>query len=448
MSLLKSAVSGFALMALLAACEREVILPGERFDPRTPLDASLPSTENPAPTDPAAKPANASAPISLPAAQANADWPQRGGNARHLMPHGALSAAPQRIWSAPIGEGNSRRSRISVAPVVGDGRIYTLDARAGLQATALNGARLWQSDLTPVTDMASEVSGGGLAYGGGKIFAATGYGELIAAEAATGRVIWRQRLGSAVTGAPAVEGDTVYIAGRDGSGWAVDTADGKVRWQLPGSAGALGMLGAAAPAVTDTMVLFPTASGEVIAALKSGGLESWRARVVGQRLGRAYALATEVTGDPVVSGDTVYVGNAGGRSYALSASTGETLWTAPEAALAPVLLVGGSVFLVDDEAKLVRLDAASGARVWSVEMPYFEATKPKKLKAITAHYGPVLAGGRIAVASGDGLLRFFSATDGTLTGTAQIPGGAAAQPALAGGMLLVVGADGQLHAFR
>ena len=47
-------------------------------------------------------------------------------------------------------------------------------------------------------------------------------------------------------------------------------------------------------------------------------------------------------------------------------------------------------------------------------------------------------------------LRLFRAvaTDGTLTATAQIPGGAAAQPALAGGMLLVVGGDGQLHAFR
>jgi outer membrane protein assembly factor BamB len=81
-------------------------------------------------------------------------------------------------------------------------------------------------------------------------------------------------------------------------------------------------------------------------------------------------------------------------------------------------------------------------------MPYFDKENPRKQKAITAHYGPVLAGGRIAVASGDGLLRLFSPTDGTLVATAPIPGGAAAQPALAGGMLFVVGGNGQLHAFR
>jgi len=60
----------------------------------------------------------------------------------------------------------------------------------------------------------------------------------------------------------------------------------------------------------------------------------------------------------------------------------------------------------------------------------------------------VLAGGRVAVASGDGLLRLFSASDGALVATAEIPGGAAAQPALAGGMLIVLGGDGEVHAFR
>ncbi|MFD1808821.1 hypothetical protein ACFSHQ_13860 [Gemmobacter lanyuensis] len=75
---MKSAISFMALLALLAACEKEVILPGERFGTRTPLDASLATTERPSPTDPLAVQKNEARPISLPAAVANADWPQRG----------------------------------------------------------------------------------------------------------------------------------------------------------------------------------------------------------------------------------------------------------------------------------------------------------------------------------------------------------------------------------
>lgn len=448
MTRMTSAVSACALLALLAACEKEEILPGERFGTRTDLEASLPTAERPHPVAPGSAVQNRAMPISLPAAQANADWSHRGGNARHNPPHGSLSAQPQLVWSAPIGKGNSRRNRISAAPVVGEGRIYTLDARMGLHATGLNGAPLWAADLTPPGDRASEISGGGLAYGGGKVFISTSYGELIAVNAASGGVLWRQRLGAAVAGAPAVEGDTVYVVGRDSSAWAVAAADGKVRWQLPSTPGVTGMTGSSAPAVGDRAVFLPTVSGELVAALKAGGLKTWDTPVVGQRLGRGYGMITDVTGDPVLAGNVIYVGNAAGRSYALDAGSGEAIWSAAEGAMGPMLPVGGSVFLVNDEARLVRLDAATGEVIWSVEMPNYVTEKLRKQQAVTAHYGPVLAGGRIAVASGDGLLRLFSPLDGTLVATAPIPGGAAAQPALAGGQLIVVGADGQLHAFR
>jgi hypothetical protein len=45
-------------------------------------------------------------------------------------------------------------------------------------------------------------------------------------------------------------------------------------------------------------------------------------------------------------------------------------------------------------------------------------------------------------------LRFFSPTDGSMVGSLEIPGGAAAAPVAAGGAIYVVGAEGQLHAFR
>jgi outer membrane protein assembly factor BamB len=155
-----------------------------------------------------------------------------------------------------------------------------------------------------------------------------------------------------------------------------------------------------------------------------------------------------VTGDPVVQGGTIFAGNAAGRVYAVRASNGETIWSAPEASLGAVIVAGGSVFTISDENRLVRLDAATGARIWSVEMPFFTANKPRKHLGVVAHYGPVMAGGRIVVASGDGLLRLFDPASGAMVASAEIPGGAASAPALAGGMLYVVGGDGQLHAFR
>ena len=64
------------------------------------------------------------------------------------------------------------------------------------------------------------------------------------------------------------------------------------------------------------------------------------------------------------------------------------------------------------------------------------------------YYGPILAGGRIWVASGDGFLRAFSPVDGARLAEIEIPGGAAAQPAVAGGVMYIVTTDGELLAFQ
>jgi outer membrane protein assembly factor BamB len=442
------AVTGLALVMLLAGCERELILPGERFPVRAPLDASLPVEGQPAPTAPPLMPENRSEPVSLPAPQANAEWTHRGGNARNAQVHGQLSAQPQRVWSVTVGQGNSRRNRIATAPVVAGGAVFTMDSDALVQATSVQGAVLWRADLVAPFDRGGNVSGGGLSTDGTRVYAATGYGELVALDARSGAVIWRQRLDSPVTGAPTVDGNAVYVVGRDGSGWAVAADTGRVLWTLPNVASATGVLGSAGPAVTDRAVLFPFASGGLTAALKVSGTRVWDAPVTGQRVGRAYAGLTDITGDPVVVDGVLYAGTAAGRTVAMRAASGERIWTVTEGAMNPPLVTGGSVFVVNDEARLVRLDAATGEVIWAIEMPYWDKDRAKRRKAITAHFGPVLAGGRLLVAGGDGQLRVFDPADGSMLGGLEIPGGAASAPALAGGMVFVLGANGQLHAFR
>lgn len=436
-----------ALALGLAACAPEVILPGERFDPRTPLDASLPTEDNPTPVQGATAPRNQAVALALPGAQTLAGWTQRGGSVRHDSPHGALSAAPALVWAVPIGSANSRQNRIAAAPVVADGRVFAMDAAAGLTAVSTGGAALWRSDLTPQFDANSLISGGGLSVDGATVFATTGYGEVVALDAATGAIRWRQRLDSVASGAPLATGGAVYLTARDGSAWALSQTDGRILWTAPGLPAASGVLGSAAPTFGGDKVFFPFTSGE-IGAIGLDGTPVWVGAVAGQRAGRAYANLGDLTGDPVLVGDSLYLGAASGTTAALNATTGERIWTAAEGAMTPPLVVGGSVFVVNDESRLVRLDAATGAVIWAVQMPYFVNEEPKKRKGIVAHYGPVLAGGRIAVASGDGLLRLFNPTDGTMVATADLPGGAAAAPALAQGMLFVVSGNGQLLAFR
>ncbi len=458
-----------ALLGLVSAVvgcgPRELVLPGERLDLRAletrasgdPLDAS--DATEVAAVNPNAISAplglrvasadeNRAEPISLGAARSNTAWTHRNGSPEHRTLHPALGAQPQRIWSVSIGAGNSRRGRIAGDPIVAEGRVYTMDAGAAVTATATNGATLWRVDLTPVSDRGSDASGGGLAYAEGRVFVTSGYGTLTALEAATGAVVWTQRLEAAATGTPTVVDGIVFLSARDSRAWAIRADTGRVEWEQPATPSAAAMAGGAGPAVTADLAVFPFASGEIVAAERATGARVWTSAVAGTRRGRAYATITDITGDPVVDGGRVYVGNQSGKAAAFDLASGQRLWTAAEGAYSPVWPEGGSVFLVSDQAELVRLDAATGQRIWGVELPYFQTERERRRKGVFAHYGPVVAGGRVWVPSSDGVLRGFDPVDGSLVHQAEIPGGAASNPAVAGGTLYVKGGNGQLHAFR
>lgn len=434
----------FALLAVLAlaACEpREVILPGEREEIR-PQGLGVAADYVPEPED------SVSRPIRLPNQTANANWAQSHGMPANRTAHPALSAAPRLAWSTPIGAGDARRARITADPVVAGGLVFALDSGARVTAVNTAGAPVWSADLRPVTDDEEQATGGGMAWHGGVLYVSTGYGRLTALDAATGTVKWTQRLEATGSGTPLIHDGLVYLVAGDDTGWAIDAADGTVAWQVRAAPSVANVLGAPAPVVAGKFAVFAFGSGELIGAFRRGGLIRWTGIVGGRRLGRVASRIGDITGAPVVEGSRIYVGNHSGRTGALDVDTGETLWTANQGALGPVWPAGGSLFAVTDQSQLVRLDARSGALIWARDLPGFVKSRPRKRAEVFAHYGPVLAGGRVIVASNDGQIRLFAPEDGTLTGTVAVPGGATTAPVVAGRTLYVVSTDGKLHAFR
>ncbi|MDP2518803.1 PQQ-like beta-propeller repeat protein [Shimia thalassica] len=420
---------------MLAACaEKDVILPGQREDLRA--------------EDTVADVVNERRAISVPAQTRNSSWTHRIGTQAFRVSNASLSTFPQLAWSAGIGEGNSRKNRMSADPVAADGLIYTIDSQAKLQATASNGGVVWTRDLTPPRDDSEDALGGGLAYGSGKLFVATGFGSMVALNPKTGAVLWEQELGGIGSGSPTVFGDLVYIVSGDDNGWALEVETGRIAWQLSSVPNVNNIMSAAAPALNDRFAIFPFGSGELQATFRNGGFRVWDAGISGERPGRARSKIGDISGDPVIEGSKVYAANHSGRIVALNIESGERLWTATEGALGPVWPVGGSVFMVNDRNKLLRLDSKDGSVIWSVDLPKFVESRPTRQAALYAHYGPVLAGGRLVVASSDGLLRIFDPASGAQVHAVEIPGGAASSPIVMNGTLYVVGGKGNLHAFR
>ncbi|MEO0937071.1 MAG: PQQ-binding-like beta-propeller repeat protein [Pseudomonadota bacterium] len=428
--------------SVLAACQQsDAVLPGKREPVTAVLQsaAALAIAEQP----------NTAAPISLPAATANRDAAQGFGTPSARTAHPALSAAPALAWSVNIGQGDSRKQRITADPVVLGGLVYTLDADSTVSAVTTSGQLAWQRSLRPARDSEGDATGGGIAAEDGTIYVSLGYGELAALDASTGAVRWTQQLDATGSGRPTVFGGLVYLMVGDNTGWALETSNGRIAWQIGSGTDINNVLGAPAPALTEDLAIFAFGSGEIQAVFRRGGLRRWDASVLGERPGRALSKIDDVTGAPVVDGNVVYAGNQAGRMVALDAGSGTRIWTANDGAISAMYPVGGSVFALTDTNELVRLDAGDGTRIWGVRLPNFVNNRPRRIAEVYAHHGPVVAGGLVRVASSDAQLRSFNPTDGSLAAVTEIPGGGATTaPVVAGRTLYVVNRNGQLLAYR
>ena len=378
------------------------------------------------------------------------NWTHRAGSPSHRMPHAAFTGGrPQLVWSAPIGAGNDRSHRLGADPVAADGRLFTLDSRARLSAFTLEGKPLWQQSLAAPGVSPDKASGGGLALSGGVVFATSGLAEALALDAADGRILWRQRLGAPAHGAPTAGQGAVYLVTRDGRAWALDAANGRIRWQIEGAQDVSGVFGGAAPALREGEVVFPLPSAQLLGAYAKGGAELWRASIGGARVGRAWAMTSDVSADPLISGSQVVAGSPSGRMAAFDLRSGEARWRLREGAMGPFWEAGGSLFVVTDESRLMRIDSRRGRRIWAVDLPRFmPARRPGKERAIHAHYGPVLAGGRLWVASSDAHLRAFDPRDGALLADLPLPAPAASRPIVVARSMYLLSADGQVLALH
>lgn len=432
---------GLSVLALSACQEREVLLPGKR----EPITAALGDTEA---TDEAQAVTDAARAITLPAQVANTNAPQGIGTQSFRTDHASLGASLTPIWSVGIGEGDSRKHRIVADPVVADGRIFTLDSLTTVSAVSTSGQLLWQADVRPDGANEDDATGGGLAVDAGILYVTSGFGALTALDVETGRELWSQDLSATASGRPTVFGDLVYLVAGDNTGWAIQKDTGRVAWTVTGDQSGANVLGAPAPVVVDGLTVFSFGSGELQAVFSRGGLRRWDSSVSGQRTGRALASIEDVTGRPVVADGIIYAGNQAGRTVAIDAVTGRRVWTATEGAFGTVLPVADSVFQVTDRNELVRLDGSDGSRVWGTRLPNYVKDKPRRLTTIFAHHGPVLAGGRLIIASSDGVLRSFDPVSGGLVGATEIVDGATTAPVVAGQTLYVVNRKGNLIAYR
>jgi outer membrane protein assembly factor BamB len=410
---------------------KEKTLPGER---RPVFDGA----------DPAEVSANKTASIGK--ASGGQNWTTAGGGVTNNPGNIAVSISGTRAWRAQIGaSGGSLTSdslRSSAPPVSAAGRIFVYKPNGDVVALSTGGARLWTRALRPEGE-GDVAPGGGVAVSGNVVYAATGYRQLAALDAASGQVLWTVPLETPARSAPVADKGLVVVVTQANEVYAMNQKDGTEAWNYIGIEETAGLLSAASPAISGNRVVVPFSSGEVMALDIKTGEPAWIEGVARGFRTLAVSGLSDVSASPVVADNTVYATGVAGRTVAASLKSGQRVWEQDLGSVHTPAVSGNALFMVDLDDRMVALDRKTGEIMWATTLP-----RPEKKKKRRNWAGPVLANGALVAVSSDGRMAMVDAASGKIMATYDVKTDVYVSPIVAGGRMIVLDGDSAVAAFN
>jgi outer membrane protein assembly factor BamB len=216
------------------------------------------------------------------------------------------------------------------------------------------------------------------------------------------KTLWQASVGSAGEYAfsPAVVGESVYAAARDGTLSRFD--GGRQVWRVNAGQVISGGVGA-----DGSVVAVGTPKGEVLAFDAATGREVWKARV-----------SSEVLAAPAVADGLVVVRSGDSRIFAFDAADGKRRWvyqrSTPALSLRSsvgVMLAGKFTLAGFPAGKLVAIANNNGAAVWEVTVALPKgATELERVADVTS--SPAVSGTTICAAAFQGRVACFESSTG------------------------------------
>ena len=384
--------------------------------------------------------------VIRPAAGSAPDWPQAGGNVSHVM--GRL-AGPDRLnqaWRSEIGEGGGYRRKITSEPVVAIGRVFTMDSDGLISAFDVqSGRRNWDFDTQARKNRSTNV-GGGVAFDAGILYASTGRAEVLALDAASGKLKWRQPLGAPARSTPTIADGRIFVTTIGQQLVAFAAEDGKKIWAFQASVAETTVLGQPAPAYADGLVVAGFGSGDLAAVRASTGGVAWTDSIASAAGRTSLADLSAITGMPVIDGERVFAIGLGGLLVAIDLRAGRRLWEREIAGSQTPCVAGDWMFILTVDQQIAALSTRDGTIAWVAELPRYE--NAAKQRDPIQWKGPVLVGERLVVAGTNSRVLLVNPYTGETQTPLKQPEAAALAPVAAGGAVYVVTDDGTLTAFR
>lgn len=329
-------------------------------------------------------------------------------------------AVINRLWRAKVGEGLGRKY-LRLTPMVVADRVFAADGYGHVVAVErFTGKRVWTARVGKPDKSGfrfwdrrdpSFVSGG-VGVGEGRVLLGTTRGEVIALDVGDGSELWRAQLASEVLAPPVAWEDVVIVQTADDRLIALEAADGTQRWAYAGQVPLLTVRGTATPVVEGGLVFAGFGDGNVTAVNAASGEPVWNHRVMLPQGRTELDRLVDVDGTPLLANGLLYAASFQGKLKALQPTDGEMIWELPASTHLDLAEGYGQIYLIDDNDFIHAIGQRDASVVWRQD-----ALKNRGLSS------PIAFGNYLLVGDAEGYLHVLAQSDGRFVARAKLGDG-------------------------
>lgn len=338
------------------------------------------------------------------------------------------SLAVSKAWDINVGVGKPYLFALAsdgeaVYAAGKDGRIVRIDPTSGRE--------VWRQET-------GRALSAGVGVGNGLVLVGTLKGEVLAYRAADGQAAWTTQLSGEVLTPPVAGGGVVAARGNDGRVYLLDAATGKQRWVYSRGVPALVLREPAHLLLTDKVLYAGHPGGKLTALALNNGAPLWEVNVALPKGATELERVADVVGTLAMDDRLICAAAYQGRAACFELRNGNPVWGRDFSGLGGVDLDASNLYAADDGAIFQAFDKFKGTSQW----------KQDKLRG-RGLGSPLALGNQVAVGDYQGHVHLLNVEDGAFAARVATDGSAIVGPLLplTRGFIALT-ANGGVYAFK
>jgi len=253
---------------------------------------------------------------------------------------------------------NIDKSKIFLTPLISDNKIFTITENGNVVSLNTDGKEIWRTNIIPVDEKGSFLTGGGITLSASKVIVTTSFGDIIALSKEDGKILWRSNFDGSFNMGATIFDKKIYLISSKGLALCL-SSDGEIIWSFLGPYEKRSIINEPSPVIIDENILFPFNTGFLKLVNSKTGDEIWEFESENFDFGNARSVIQGFSSSMIITENQILTSTFSGHTRAIDLK-GNLIWSNKFNSNDDIIHINEKIFLIDNLKNIVTINGKNG----------------------------------------------------------------------------------------